>query len=79
MTEKIPELTYGDTEIGVMGECYKSLKMIDREAQVRALNWLRAKLEADTTGGSLQELRQFVDYIDERLVAVELTANDEGN
>jgi hypothetical protein len=48
MTEKIPELTYGDTEIGVMGECYKSLKMIDREAQVRALNWLHAKLEADT-------------------------------
>lgn len=49
MSEKIPELTYGDTEIGVLGECYKSLQMLDRDAQNRVLNWLHDRLEYDTT------------------------------
>jgi len=48
MGKKIPELTHGDTEIGVIVECYKSLKMLDRDAQNRALNWLQARLEDDT-------------------------------
>jgi hypothetical protein len=48
MGKKIPELTHGDTEIGVIVECYKSLKMLDRDAQNRALNWLHARLEDDT-------------------------------
>lgn len=49
MIDKIPELTYGDTEIGVISECYKSLRMLDRDAQNRALNWLHSRLEYDTT------------------------------
>jgi len=49
VSPKIPELTYGDTEIGVIGECYKSLKMLDRDAQNRTLNWLHSRLEYDTT------------------------------
>jgi len=49
MSGKIPELTYGDTEIGVISECYKSLKMLDRDAQNRALNWLHSRLEYEAT------------------------------
>jgi hypothetical protein len=51
VSKKIPELTHGDTEIGVLVECYKSLKMLDRDAQNRALNWLIARLEDDTADG----------------------------
>jgi len=47
--EKIPELTYGDTEIGVISECYKSLRMLDRDGQNRALDWLHSRLEDDAT------------------------------
>ncbi len=54
MSGKIPELTYGDTEIGVITECYKSLKMLDRDAQNRALNWLHSRLEYDATAGRAQ-------------------------
>lgn len=52
MAKKIPELTHGDTEIGVIAECYKSLKMLDRDAQNRALNWLQERLEDDTISRS---------------------------
>lgn len=49
MSKKIPELTHGDTEIGVIYECFKSLRMLDRDGQNRALNWLHSRLEDDAT------------------------------